>query len=265
MARFGNRDAMRADPAWLDGRAALAVGPDAIQRAGDQPRGGRLADAAHAGQDEGMGQPSALDRIRERAHHGILAIEFGEGGRAVFAREHAIAAGACALPASVIELPFGLRFPYGLPCASDHSGLAPGPIFRRSVGGWTSDPSKTRYGCFLPDLTGLARRPSAANLPTSVYRLFDRRGQGSSPSYPALPAASPCGRLGRLARKESRDVRRDLPSQQPDRLGLCRQSAGSHGQLRGERRRGRRAACGSAARVFSPIWRLQPLVARRAR
>jgi hypothetical protein len=27
-----------------------------------------------------------------------------------------------------------------------------------------NDPRKTRYGCFLPDLTGLARRSSAASL-----------------------------------------------------------------------------------------------------
>ncbi|GLK64118.1 hypothetical protein GCM10017635_15890 [Paracoccus kondratievae] len=36
-----------------------------------------------------------------------------------------------------------------------------------------SDPSGTRYGCFLPDLTGLARRSPA---PTS--RRLDRRGRG---------------------------------------------------------------------------------------
>ena len=27
------------------------------------------------------------------------------------------------------------------------------------------NPGRTRYGCFLPDLTGLARRPSATSLP----------------------------------------------------------------------------------------------------
>src|SRR5206468_11282117 len=30
----------------------------------------------------------------------------------------------------------------------------------------------TRYGCFLPDLTGLARRPSTANLPTATISGF---------------------------------------------------------------------------------------------
>ncbi|GBR28185.1 hypothetical protein AA0488_1338 [Kozakia baliensis NRIC 0488] len=35
----------------------------------------------------------------------------------------------------------------------------------RKVGGRTYDPSETYCGCFLPDLTGLARYPSTADLP----------------------------------------------------------------------------------------------------
>ena len=35
----------------------------------------------------------------------------------------------------------------------------------RGVGGWTATRTEARYGCFLPDLTGLARGPSAASLP----------------------------------------------------------------------------------------------------
>ena len=34
------------------------------------------------------------------------------------------------------------------------------------VEGRTRDPDETRYGCFLPDLTGLASGPSAADLPS---------------------------------------------------------------------------------------------------
>ncbi len=30
--------------------------------------------------------------------------------------------------------------------------------------------TKSRYGCFLPDLTGLARSPSTANLPAGLYQ-----------------------------------------------------------------------------------------------
>ena len=38
--------------------------------------------------------------------------------------------------------------------------------------------AETHCGCFLPDLTGLARRPSAADLPGSAYHAFGGRGQG---------------------------------------------------------------------------------------
>ena len=37
-----------------------------------------------------------------------------------------------------------------------------------------NDPERIRYGCFLPDLTGLASGPSIANLPPDYTR--DRRG-----------------------------------------------------------------------------------------
>jgi len=46
------------------------------------------------------------------------------------------------------------------------------------VGGWTRDPDQSRYGCFLPDLTGLASNPSAANLPKGLYQLSPILGQG---------------------------------------------------------------------------------------
>src|SRR5262245_21049128 len=45
------------------------------------------------------------------------------------------------------------------------------------VGGWQTTRAETRYGCFLPDLTGLARRPSAANLPKALYQVSTRREQ----------------------------------------------------------------------------------------
>ena len=46
------------------------------------------------------------------------------------------------------------------------------------VEGWTGDPEQSRYGCFLPDLTGLASDPSAANPPRRLYQLSDLPGQG---------------------------------------------------------------------------------------
>src|SRR5690348_3583427 len=50
---------------------------------------------------------------------------------------------------------------------------------RGEVGGWTTTRAETRYGCFLPDLTGLARRPSIANLPGHY---IDDRKRNSNPS-----------------------------------------------------------------------------------
>src|SRR6185312_15173624 len=40
----------------------------------------------------------------------------------------------------------------------------------KRVGDWTTTQTETRYGCFLPDLTGLARDLSIASLPTGLYQ-----------------------------------------------------------------------------------------------
>ncbi len=50
-----------ANAAGVDRRPALPVRPDAVERLGDQAGGGGLADAAHAGQQEGMGEAAAPD------------------------------------------------------------------------------------------------------------------------------------------------------------------------------------------------------------
>ncbi len=90
VAPFADRPARLANAAWSDGRATLPVGADAVQRLGDQARGRGLADPAHSGQQECVGDPPALDRIGQRLHHRVLADQLGEGLRAVLAREHAI-------------------------------------------------------------------------------------------------------------------------------------------------------------------------------
>src|SRR6185312_1735427 len=45
---------------------------------------------------------------------------------------------------------------------------------RKKGGRLDNDPGETRYGCFLPDLTGLARDLSIASLPIGLYQ--DRAG-----------------------------------------------------------------------------------------
>src|SRR5579883_810644 len=65
------------------------------------------------------------------------------------------------------------------------------------VGGWTTTQTETRYGCFLPDLTGLARDLSAASLPRHYIRSAgrlgkaDRRGRRASlaPPPPLVPVS----------------------------------------------------------------------------
>ena len=42
---------------------------------------------------------------------------------------------------------------------------------QRKGGDWTATRSETRYGCFLPDLTGLARAPPAASLRSGLSRV----------------------------------------------------------------------------------------------
>ena len=90
MAALGDRPARLAHPARINGRPALAISADAVQRLGDQPRGAGLADPAHAGHQKRMRQPLAPDRIAQRANHRFLADQLGECLRTVFARENAI-------------------------------------------------------------------------------------------------------------------------------------------------------------------------------
>jgi hypothetical protein len=42
---------------------------------------------------------------------------------------------------------------------------------REGSGRPDNDPAETRYGCFLPDLTGLASKPSTAGLPGKLYQV----------------------------------------------------------------------------------------------
>ena len=50
------------------------------------------------------------------------------------------------------------------------------------------DPGRTRYGCFLPDLTGLARDPSAADLPLPLWTTGRHMASGACAGLDA-PAA----------------------------------------------------------------------------
>src|SRR5579863_1704438 len=70
------------------------------------------------------------------------------------------------------------------------------PPGRGKVGGWTTTQAETRYGCFLPDLTGLARDLSTASLPERLYqgarpRRQAHRPRASSKNLPRISSSKP--------------------------------------------------------------------------
>ena len=139
---------------WMVGSRALAVGPDAVERARDDAGGGGLAHPAHARQHEGMGDAAGGEGVGQGAHQRFLPDQAGEIGGAVFARQDAIGLGGR-----------GGVWPWG-----DYSKATPDrPVAakRFETANFCGkvrarhDPNQIRYGCFLPDLTGLARASSA--------------------------------------------------------------------------------------------------------
>src|SRR5262249_27385217 len=59
-------------------------------RGGEDAGGGGLADGGEGGQDAGLRDASSLERIRDRAHHRILADQIIEGRGTILASEHAV-------------------------------------------------------------------------------------------------------------------------------------------------------------------------------
>ena len=74
-----------ANPAGRRSRALLA-----IERLGENAGDRGLADAAGSGEQEGMMDTTAVQRMRQRANHVFLADQFGKLARAPFASEYLI-------------------------------------------------------------------------------------------------------------------------------------------------------------------------------
>ncbi|KIT14629.1 hypothetical protein jaqu_36610 [Jannaschia aquimarina] len=87
MPPLGNRHTGLADAAGLGRGAARAVRADAVQALGHDPRRRRLSRPPYAGQDKGLRDPVRLEGVAQGADHRILALEVGEGLRAVLARQ----------------------------------------------------------------------------------------------------------------------------------------------------------------------------------
>lgn len=79
-----------------------------------------------------------------------------------------------------------------------------GALLVRWVGGWIGDPGKSRYGCSLPGLTGLASHPSATNLPGQTIchpAAWGKRGIGKLHcSSKVIGVPSRTGRTTRTSR-----------------------------------------------------------------
>ena len=84
-AAFGDFAAGIARTARIGGRAVHAV-----QRAGENPRGRRLADAARTGEHEGLGEPAAFQRVAQRTRHRLLSDHVVELLRPPFARDYLV-------------------------------------------------------------------------------------------------------------------------------------------------------------------------------
>ena len=91
MAALGDRHAVLTHPARIGRRPARAIGPDAVQPLGDDPRGRCLAGAANPRQHEGLRDPVSLESVFQRAHHRILTDQVGECRRAILARQNLVA------------------------------------------------------------------------------------------------------------------------------------------------------------------------------
>ena len=115
------------------------------------------------------------------------------------------------------------------------------------VEGWTATRHETRYGCFLPDLTGLARAPSTASLPLpNIGRpAAVRKGAGGG-------RCAIAGRAGRSQRLPDRPepAEPDPPPQVYAATGLDRAAASP--ARRGLARTSARADPGHAGRAAWP-------------
>ena len=81
--------AVPAEHGHVEGRRLDGVGL-VVERAGDDARRRRLADAAHAGEHVGLRDAPRRERVAQRLDHRLLADEVVERLRTVFARQHDI-------------------------------------------------------------------------------------------------------------------------------------------------------------------------------
>src|SRR5581483_3705480 len=95
------------------------------------------------------------DRIGQGSDQRVLADQLREIRGAILSGQHPIRSRGHSVSRPVPAFHLVPERPNG-PCPRNPSSL------QWRVGNWTTTRAENRYGCFLPDLTGLATSPSAA-------------------------------------------------------------------------------------------------------
>ncbi len=182
-------------PAFDDGAAVLALGRQVdaglvhlvgliVQGPRQQAGGGGLADPAHAGEHEGVGDAAGSEGVLQGADHGLLADQVLEGARAVLARQHDVGV-AGRRRRSVAEHVQGVGI----------GALRLGCLwFEREVGvGHKLPAGEVGGGWQRPEANSLRLLPSG---PDRVGEGYARR-QSPSPISPAPPSEARAVRLWR--------------------------------------------------------------------
>ena len=86
MATLHDGRAMLAAATGVDGRAAGAIGSDAIHALGNDARSGGFSGSANAGHDKGLGDAIGFKGITQGLDHRLLPNQIGKGLWSVFAR-----------------------------------------------------------------------------------------------------------------------------------------------------------------------------------
>ena len=161
MAPLHDGRAMLAAATGVDGWAACAIGTDAIHALGNDARSGGLAGSANARHDEGLGDAVGFKGIAQGLDHSVLPNQIGKGLWAVFARQNLICSGVGHDIPRILLGCYRQRWHWS---SKPRMGCWQFLPVRWEGERLDIDPSGARCGCFLPDLTRLARHLPA---PTS--------------------------------------------------------------------------------------------------
>jgi len=181
MAVLGDRHAVVRTGRRHGRGAALASGPTQLRARADDAGGGGLATPRTPVSMKAWAMRPLAEGIGQRAHHGVLARLAGRRWSAdISAPARGRSRQRC------FQRRNGGRNEL---LSASSAGRAAGAA-RDVEAGETTRGGKLVTGCFLPDLAGLARRPSAASLPSGTISGCRRRGRGDASGRGSTSSAS---------------------------------------------------------------------------